>query len=264
MPLRSVALFDSPTIKAALRRSGLASLNTIFRAGTGSHVRHVGRSVWKTELRDEDDQPFSVFIKLSWGRRRWWPRLTDVRSGQVFDSLAMREWKGLKQLSRLGLNVPQRLALVEDGLLWKRSALIIREIPAPASISDMLCDGTWKQLADSERHSLLQCVVSALARIHSAGFGWRGISSRHIYPLRNSAQRETTERWDVWLIDCEGVHRARSSSVADRDFDKLERSLRADGADATILAVLHEIRADSRATSLSFVSQADRSRHRAA
>jgi hypothetical protein len=259
MPLQSVALFESPLLEAALRRSGLASLNTIFRAGTGSHVRHVGRSVWKTELRGDDDEPFSVFIKLSWGRRRWWPRMTDVRSGQVFDSLAMREWKGLAQLSRLGLNVPQRLALFEDGLLWKRSALIIREIPAPASISDMLCDGTWKQLSDSERHSLLKSVVAAFAPIHTAGFGWRGTSSRHVYPLRNAAAG-----WDVWLIDCEGVHPARSSSVVDRDFDKLERSLRADGADGTMLAILRELRSASGGISSSLSHQPDRGQRCAA
>ena len=64
-----------------------------------------------------------MFVKFSWGRRRWWPRLSDVRTGQVFQSLAVREWEGLKTFERLRLQVPERLALLEEGVLWKRSAL---------------------------------------------------------------------------------------------------------------------------------------------
>lgn len=120
MALRFRAEFDSPTAESILSRHGLANLDTIFRAGQEARPHHVGRAVWKTELRDDTDRPFTAFVKMSWGRRRWWPRLTDIRTGQVFESLALREWQGLDQLNQIGLRVPQRMALFDEGVFWRR------------------------------------------------------------------------------------------------------------------------------------------------
>jgi hypothetical protein len=235
MTLRLRAEFDSPTAEGILRRHGLANIDAIFRAGQGAHLRHVGRAVWKAELRDDTDNPFTVFIKMSWGRRRWWPRLTDILAGQVFESLALREWHGLEQLNQIGLRVPQRMALFDEGALFRRSAIILRAVPPPASISDMVLSGTWAQLPHHDRHAIFEAVARVLDQIHDAGLAWRCISSRHIFP-----QRVGAGRWELWLIDCEGVHRARSRSVKDRDLRKLERALRHDRADPATLALVRE------------------------
>ena len=79
--------FDSATAQNILRRHELHNLDAVFRAGRVAQLRHVGRTVWSTELRDDTGRPFTAFVKMSWGRRRWWPRLTDIIAGQVFQSL---------------------------------------------------------------------------------------------------------------------------------------------------------------------------------
>lgn len=233
MAWRVVTDFDSPTAHGILRRHGLDTLDAIFRAGKGAMPRHVGRTVWSRELLDDTGRPFTAYVKVSWGRRRWWPRMTDIVTRQAFKSLAVREWEGLDQLSQIGLRVPQRMALFDEGLLWKRSAIILRAVPPPASLSDMLTGGTWAQLPRVERQAIFEAVARTLDRIHDAGLAWRGISSRHIFPHRISA-----ERWDLWLIDCEGVHKARSRFDKQRDLRKLERALRHDQADAATIALV--------------------------
>jgi hypothetical protein len=235
MALRFRAEFDSPTAESILSRHGLANLDGIFRAGQGARPHHVGRAVWKTELRDDTGRPFTAFVKMSWGRRRWWPRLTDILTGQVFESLALREWQGLDQLSQIGLRVPQRMALFDEGVFWRRSAIILRAVPPPASVSEMIVTGMWAQLPRDDRQAIFHAVARVLDRIHDAGLAWRGISSRHIFP-----QRIAAGRWELWLIDCEGVHKARARSVKDRDWRKLERALRHDRADAATLALVRE------------------------
>lgn len=218
-----------------MRRHGLANLDAIFRAGQEAQPRHVGRAVWKTELRDDTDRPFTAFIKMSWGRRRWWPRMPDILSGQVFESLALREWHGLDRLSQIGLRVPQRMALFDEGILWRRSAIILRAVPPPVSISEMVASGAWAQLPRRDRHAIFEAVALMLDKMHDAGLAWRCISSRHIFP-----QRVAAGRWELWLIDCEGVHKSRSRTVKERDLRKLERALRHDRADAATLALVRE------------------------
>jgi len=235
MAWRLLEDFDSPTAEGILRRHGLDSLDAIFRAAQEATPHHVGRAVWKTQLEDDTGRPFTVFIKMSWGRRRWWPRLTDILAGQVFKSLAVREWQGLERLSQIGLRVPQRMALFDKGLFWKRSAIIVREVPPPVSLSEMVCRGTWAQMPVTDRHAIFEAVSRMIDRIHSSGLAWRGISSRHIYP-----KRLATGRWELWLIDCEGVHKARSRSVKERDLRKLERALRHDRADAATVALVRK------------------------
>ncbi len=235
MARRTQAEFDSPTAENILRRHGLASLDAIFRAARDARPHHLGRAVWKTELRDDTDRSFTIYIKMSWGRRRWWPRMTDILAGQVFKSLAIREWQGLDRLSQIGLRIPQRMALFEEGLFWRRSAIIVREVPPPASLSELVCSGVWAQMPVTDRHAIFGAIARTIDRIHAAGFAWRGISSRHIYP-----QRLATGRWELWLIDCEGVHPARSKSSKERDLRKLERALRHDRADAATVALVRD------------------------
>jgi hypothetical protein len=233
MARRTQVEFDSPTAESILRRHGLTSLDAIFRAARDARPHHIGRAVWKTELRDDTDRSFTIYLKMSWGRRRWWPRMTDMLTGQVFKSLAIREWQGLDRLSQIGLRVPQRMAVFEEGLFWRRSAIIVREVPPPASLSELVCSGVWAKMPVTDRHAIFGAIARTIERIHSAGFAWRGISSRHIYP-----QHLATGRWELWLIDCEGVHRARSKSAKERDLRKLERALRHDRADAATIELV--------------------------
>jgi hypothetical protein len=251
MPVRPLTIFESPATETLLRQNGLASLDEIFERRDAAQVRHVGRAVWRTELQGPHGETFIAYVKLSWGRRRWWPRLSDIRTAQVFKSLAVREWEGLAAFERLGLQVPERLAILEEGLLWKRSAIIVREVPPSAALSDMLLDGTWLRLPLEDRGLILEELARTLCRIHSAGWAWRSISTRHVFPQRNS-----NGGWEVWLIDCEGVHRARSAETLQRDFKRFVRALSHDRADDQTLAMirtigsqLHSFRAFDGATS---------------
>ena len=73
MPVRPLIVFASQATEAVLQQQGLGSLDQIFQKQAEAHVRHNGRAVWKTELRGADGSTFAAFVKLSWGRRRWWP-----------------------------------------------------------------------------------------------------------------------------------------------------------------------------------------------
>jgi len=236
MPARPLLMFASPATEAVLRQQGLGSLDQIFQKRAAAHVRHTGRAVWKTELRGADGRAFTAFVKLSWGRRRWWPRLSDIRTGQVLKSLAVREWEGLAVLERLGFHVPERIAILEEGLLWKRSAVILKAVPAPASLSDMILDGSWLSLPLEDRSLILEEVARTLCRMHKSGWAWRSISTRHVFP-----QRAARNGWEIWLIDCEGVHRARSAAMLQRDFRRFLRALAHDRADEQTLAIMRTI-----------------------
>ena len=236
MPARPLIVFSSPSTEAVLQQHGLGSLDQIFQNQAEAHVRHNGRAVWKTELRGADGSTFAAFVKLGWGRRRWWPRVSDIHARQVFKSLAVREWEGLAVFDQLGLRVPERMAILEEGLLWKRSALILRAVPPPASLSDMILDGSWLRLPLEDRQSILEEVVRTLRHIHKSGWAWRSISTRHFFP-----QRSTRGVWDLWLIDCEGVHRARSTEILHRDFRRFLRALAHDRADEQTLEMMRKI-----------------------
>ncbi len=236
MPLRPQIVFTSPAAEAALRTHGLGTLDAIFRDRATAQVRHVGRAVLKTELPGLGGPTETVYVKLSWGRRRWWPRMSDIRTGQVLKSLAVREWEGLEVFERLGLAVPERLALLEEGALWKRSALILWAVPPPASLSDMILDGSWLRLPLADRKLILEEVGRTLGHIHASGWAWRSISTRHVFPQRNGRGG-----WEIWLIDCEGVHRARSAAILERDFRRFLRALRHDQADRQTLETMQAI-----------------------
>jgi Lipopolysaccharide kinase (Kdo/WaaP) family len=236
MPLRPLAVFQSPAAESVLRQNCLATLDAIFVRRAAAQVRHVGRAVSKANLCGLDGNALTVFIKLSWGRRRWWPRMSDIRTGQVLKSMAVREWEGLVVFEQLGLRVPERLAILEEGLLWKRSALILKAVPPPASLSDMILDKSWLGLRPEDRRSILEQVARTLCRIHAAGWAWRSISTRHVFP-----QRDNRDDWEIWLIDCEGVHASRSANLLQRDFRRFMRALAHDNADEHTLELARAI-----------------------
>ena len=226
--------FASPEAKEALHRRGLDSLDAIYRAAVDARHRHVGRSVWSTELADENG-PFVAYFKLNWERPRVWPRMTDIVTGQALQNLAEREWRGIGALESLGFLVPERLALFEDGGVRRRAAVVVREVPPRLSLQNMLKDGTWAQLSDEDRRSLMLAVNQTLARISSAGLGWRSPSCRHFFPVKDARGN-----WRMWLIDCEGVHRAGTREILTRDCDKFIRSLTRARVDQDTLSLARE------------------------
>ncbi|GAB4134819.1 MAG: hypothetical protein Tsb009_00300 [Planctomycetaceae bacterium] len=186
-------------------------------------------------LPDETGSEKRYFVKLNWGRRRFWPRMTDIKTGQIFQSLPTREWHGLNRFEQIGLNVPERIALFREGLLHFRDAVIVREVPPLYSVDEMLQNGEWEKLTLSQQSNLLAAIMDILRTIHLAGLGWRGSSSRHFYP-----QLDPDGCWKIWLIDCEGVHRSWSRKVILRDCDKLWRAMRESCASHETLTELGE------------------------
>jgi len=232
------AEFASDTARRLLERNGLATLDALFACrDSAEYCRRDGRCVAQAKVRDEQGTERRVFVKLHWGRRRLWPRMNDLQSGQVFQSLPVREWRGIERLAALGLHVPDRLALIQSRRwsLWFRAAVVIAAVPAPRSIDEMLADGSWNAVSAADRAALLDVVVTTLSQIHAAGMGWRGASSRHYFP-----ERRADGTWNVWLIDCEGVHGFARRRTFRRNYERLCRSFRESGADDATLAELRK------------------------
>ena len=223
-------VFATDWARTLLTENGLADIDAVFEAGSQTELRHTGRGVWETQLADEQGESVRAFVKMHWGRRRLWPRMTDLKTGQVFQSLPEREWRGIGQFQSIGLNVPERLVLFREGMLSMRSAIIVREVPPRQSIDEMLQDGSWQQLSSDQRASLLEAVMATLHTMYTAGVGWRGVSSRHFFP-----ELQSDDSWKIWLIDCEGVHNRVTQKTISRSFQKLWRSMKESGADQTTL-----------------------------
>ena len=227
--------YGSDSARRLLALHQLDSLDRLFDGGRGADARHAGRSVYHSDVVDAEGRRTRLFIKLQQGRRRLWPRMNDIKSGQVFQTLAEREWHGIERLRGLGLLVPEALGLfgTTRWALSFRAAVVVRQVPPPSSLDEMLSDGRWNDVAKSDRIAILDATVSALERIHAAGLGWRGSSSRHFFP-----ERDGSGQWRVWLIDCEGVHRFAGAKTRARNYDKLVRAFRESGADESTLADL--------------------------
>jgi len=227
------AVFASDSARLLLSENNLADIDAIFSKRAQAAERHQGRCVQEAILADARGTPARVFIKMQWGRRRLWPRMTDLKTGQVFQSLPVREWHGIQRFQSLGFKVPERLAVFRDGLFSMRAAVIVREVPPPFSIDEMLRNGDWNQLTDFDQTLIIKEIFATLGTIYASGIGWRGISSRHFFP-----QRDEKGRWKVWLIDCEGVHPRGSAKAMGHGFRKLMRSMKESGASAKTLEQL--------------------------
>lgn len=231
--MKSGALFANDGARDLLARNNLDNLDAVYEQGDGAHLRHSGRAVWDTHLTDSNGGQYHVYLKMNWGRRRLWPRMTDLKTGQWLQSMPVREWHGIDTLGRLGLNVPERVAVMHEGLVSFRSAVIVRAIPPTASIFDLLQNGKWATMNGNDVGQILQVIARVMRTIHAAGLGWRGTSVGHFYPV---ATEEGA--WDVWLIDCEGVHRSTAKKTIHRDDRKLIRSFDLAGADSETLSQL--------------------------
>jgi hypothetical protein len=227
-------VFDCQAARDLLNNNGLGDIESVFANGAAARHRHAGRNVWDTQLVAADGELVHVYIKMNWGRMRFWPRMTDLKTGQWLQSMPVREWKGIGQLEVLGLNVPQRLAVFHSGMLSFRAAVVVRAIPPRASVRMMLANGDWQRLAWVQRKHILDRMVEVMRTIHAAGLGWRGSSLGHFYPQLDADNSDQA----IWLIDCEGVHRRATQRTFDRDFRKLSRSFEIVGADRSTLNML--------------------------
>lgn len=234
--------WGSDVSRALLERNGLDDLNRLFELGQSAGARHEGRCVYDRTVTGDDGRPVRLFVKLQEGRRRLWPRMNDLRSGQVFQTLAEREWSGIERLEKLGIPVPERMGLFGSSpwSLHFRAAVIVREVRPPHSIDELLSSGKWSHISRADQDRILDDVVFTLCRIHAAGLGWRGSSSRHFFP-----ERRNDGTWVNWLIDCEGIHRFAGRKTFGRNFDKLVRAFRESGSDADTLCRL-QARIESR------------------
>ena len=137
--------------------------------------------------------------------------------------------------------VPERLALLQRGWFWFQEAVIVRRVPPRFSLDEMLRNGDWRRLPQDEQQALAESIIDVMHRIHRAGLGWRGTCTRHFFPERTPAGR-----WQLWLIDCEGVHRQATLRSMLRDYRKLYRSLgnlRRESADVGAISKVDRSRA---------------------
>ncbi|MCC7424658.1 MAG: hypothetical protein IT428_30690 [Planctomycetaceae bacterium] len=230
-------IFGSDSARRLLERHGLIQLDRLFELGQSARARHVGRCVYSRTVEDSNGLPVKLYIKLQEGRRRLWPRMTDLRTGQLFQTLAEREWSGIERLKQLGIPVPERMGLFNSTpwSLWFRAAVIVREVRPPFSIDELVSNGRWAAIARSDQDQILENVIATLRRIHGAGLGWRGSSSRHFFP-----ERQPNGQWTSWLIDCEGVHRFASRKTVEQNYAKLVKAFRESGSDADTLGRLEK------------------------
>ena len=229
-------VFASRAVMEWLAEANLADLDGLHTIRGQCLNRRPHRVVWICELPDATGALRKLYIKLSHGRRRLIPRSTDLRSGQTLQSLAVREWRGIGLLQQLGMHVPRRMALLDRGWLYYRTAVVLESVPPQDSVDMLLQQNRWQPLPRADRTALLEGMVQTVVRIHTAGLGWRGASSRHFYP-----ERQPAGDWRLWLIDCEGVHRASSPAVLQRYLNKLIRSMVESGADDNTMTQLRQL-----------------------
>src|SRR5262245_8876598 len=95
-PSRERHRFGSPAGRELLERNRLASLDQLFERAPERRLRD-DRCVFSVLLEDATGGRVRAFVKLNWGRRRLWPRMNDIKAGQVFQTLPVREWRGIER-----------------------------------------------------------------------------------------------------------------------------------------------------------------------
>ena len=222
--------YDSEAARSLLRANAWDDLDKLFTLAAQSLHGHKGRTVSRVELHQPTGVAVSAYVKLNWGRRRLVPRMSDMKTGQAFQSLPEREWRGIAELRSLGFFVPERLALLQRGWVWFQEAVVIQSVRPPFSWDELIRTGRWETLSKIDQEGILEGVVDAMQRIHQAGLGWRGTCTRHFFP-----EQTPDGNWQFWLIDCEGIHRKVTARNIARDYRKLNRALAISGSDAATL-----------------------------
>lgn len=220
--LKSRSLFASGDCEQLLTENDLANIRQVndYDADQSEFSqRHEGRCVWRVKLNRAHKSPIVAYVKKQDGARRYWPRSTDIKSGQVLQTYPIREWNGLLRLQAAGILAAQPMALFHRGWLRVSSAIITQAVPPVHSIDELLLQNKSTQYSDEEWLGLLDKVMNTTIKIYESGLAWKGASTRHFYP-----ELQADGSWKVWLIDCEGVHYTVSPKVVLREHDKLIRS----------------------------------------
>lgn len=226
-PVRSQ--FASDMARAVIQQNGLDHIDRVFELTESSIHSHKGRAVSPVTLYNNGKR-IEAFVKMNWGRRRLVPRMTQIKTGQMFYNFPTLEWQGIRRLESLGLLVPKRWALIQSGRLWFREAVIIQRVPPEDSVDDLIRSGQWNALTQENQRAILEGMVDVMQSIHQAGLGWRGTCTRHFFP-----EHSAHDTWKLWLIDCEGIHPHLTQPAINRDYRKLHRALEISGANLRTL-----------------------------
>lgn len=213
--------FTDALAKERLQVHKMIDLDQLFAKKESVNQRHRGRTVWNARIEDRKHNAFQVFVKLHEGKIPFIPRLSEIRNGLFRKPYPVREWEGIKSLERLGLGVPERLALFHETGRQFRAAVIVKEVAGRQSVYNMIENQSWASLGDELQSQILNQMMAVLHRIHEGGYGWRGVSSGHYYPTLSG-----DGRWILSIIDLEGIHPGATQSVVNRDFGKLLKCMK--------------------------------------
>lgn len=114
----------------------------------------------------------------------------------------------------------------------------------------MITSETWSTLTHAQKSLLIDKVLDTIQTIHSAGLAWRSTSSKHFYP-----SWDANKLWNVWLIDCEGVHKGTNLKSYQQNYKKLIKSMKIAGVENEILKEL-ESKASILQTNLGILTKA--------
>lgn len=240
-PTRS--LYESDQARRLIEYNGLDGIDALFALLDKSVHQHKSRSVARVMLEQPNGQSLEAFVKMHWGIRRLVPRWTDLRTGHALLSHPDCEWAGNEALRSIGLFVPERIALLKRGWLWFQDAILIRRVHPEFSLDELIRNGTWDGYSSDDRDVVLEAVVNVMERMHRVKLGWRGTCTRHFFPNLIGGGL-----CQLWLIDCEGVHRHVTRRDIARDFRKLHRAFEISGANGETLRKFQLLAEKSQAT----------------
>ena len=179
----------------------------------------------------------TIYIKRQWNWDRRLPRWPDWRDGVYRTPDPVREHDGLQRMRSIGLSVPTPLRLLrEQSPRSPRAALIMSAVPASRSFTEWIRLGDVGRLDPFARRRLVAALADLSDRLSSNGLRWRSMKAKHIYPVPLA-----NDRWQLWLIDCEGVRSKATGRQQRRDRRVLVKSLLTAGADAAFLSAVESV-----------------------
>lgn len=220
------ARFANDEIKDLLAANGLENLDDAFRVGEllgQQHLRratrHKNKHVVKFDLQAPSGTT-TVYIKRQWRRERLFPRPTDFRHRINLLCSPIHEWRGLRMLEGMSVNVSQPLAVFWRGWGLSRGAVVTRSVPPELSMADLLLSGRLLELPKERLNAMIAAAVEMIVRMHKHGISWRSMKAKHFYP-----EEFADGSCRMWLIDCEGVYRWASRRDCEREWKTFVETL---------------------------------------